>query len=116
MELRGRSSSLFFFKDTATTQIYALSLHDALPIFGAIFFCSTRLGRQRRVNWRKNWNTDRKSTRLNSSHQVISYAVFGWQTKIRQARDPATPKDRALHDVHLGQPMHNRDLFSPKPQ
>src|SRR3989442_2001106 len=67
----------FFFNDTATTEIYTLSLHDALPIcvrpwqmrtgtnscfvFGSIFAASKR---------------DRKSTRLNSSHVRISYAVF----------------------------------------
>src|SRR2546426_6902994 len=70
-------SSFFFFNDTATTEIYTLSLHDALPIL---------LGHQR--GWeillegvgesliRFQQNLDRKSTRLNSSHLVISYAVF----------------------------------------
>src|SRR6266851_8520170 len=60
----------FFFNDTATTEIYTLSLHDALPICG---------GREPRC-----WpscapgppSSDRKSTRLNSSHITISYAVF----------------------------------------
>src|SRR5258708_28148509 len=84
-----RVSYFFFFNDTATTEIYTLSLHDALPI-------SARLPPQTH-----NANTadlhpprssradgssqsissvsivrDRKSTRLNSSHQIISYAVF----------------------------------------
>src|SRR5476649_700146 len=63
----------FFFNDTATTEIYTLSLHDALPIFisthnsgsyGCIIIPDCRRRR------------DRKSTRLNSSHTVISYAVF----------------------------------------
>src|SRR5258708_9002070 len=73
----------FFFNDTATTEIYPLSLHDALPISAHARWLGGRharihvagaggrsLGRcaQRRV--------DRKSTRLNSSHQIISYAVF----------------------------------------
>src|SRR6266540_5795571 len=65
-------SYFFFFNDTATTEIYTLSLHDALPIFP----------------WRPHWSPcchgaagvrprrDRKSTRLNSSHITISYAVF----------------------------------------
>src|SRR5258708_40342264 len=68
------SSLFFFFNDTATTEIYTLSLHDALPIFNGVVnddavsmpACSlpARCG------------GDRKSTRLNSSHQIISYAVF----------------------------------------
>src|SRR6267142_5775474 len=73
----------FFFNDTATTEIYTLSLHDALPICG-------RLGGQRapgafgvgpdRIRQHP-WvsgggQPDRKSTRLNSSHMSISYAVF----------------------------------------
>src|SRR5207247_10449803 len=72
--------SLFFFNDTATTEIYTLSLHDALPISDARRrrpSCRTRLRRgagvQRSGRDRKR---DRKSTRLNSSHEWISYAVF----------------------------------------
>src|SRR5215210_9006653 len=62
----------FFFNDTATTEIYTLSLHDALPISrthctsAAWPPCASRRRRAR----------DRKSTRLNSSHRCISYAVF----------------------------------------
>src|SRR5215469_17206201 len=62
----------FFFNDTATTEIYTLSLHDALPI------CAKR----RPACWRRSPRArsgccaDRKSTRLNSSHVEISYAVF----------------------------------------
>src|SRR2546430_12610047 len=76
----------FFFNDTATTEIYTLSLHDALPI------CRDR-GRRRRAAGRRDHPAgaglhagparrvrrlprDRKSTRLNSSHSQISYAVF----------------------------------------
>src|SRR5436305_13381488 len=67
---------LFFFNDTATTEIYTLSLHDALPIWPAV---------HRRVQDRcagpgrqagPAHHGDRKSTRLNSSHVRISYAVF----------------------------------------
>src|SRR3712207_7913803 len=72
----------FFFNDTATTEIYTLSLHDALPICPALFpfvlgygaieaqhvvECGEELGDR---------CGDRKSTRLNSSHANISYAVF----------------------------------------
>src|SRR3990170_6528957 len=62
----------FFFNDTATTEIYTLSLHDALPICRPSRRC-WRGERRLRRTWRP---TDRKSTRLNSSHQIISYAVF----------------------------------------
>src|SRR6266478_9122957 len=62
----------FFFNDTATTEIYTLSLHDALPISRRCPWCATNHGsRCSRVRRR-----DRKSTRLNSSHSQISYAVF----------------------------------------
>src|SRR5258708_15334261 len=65
----------FFFNDTATTEIYTLSLHDALPIYGeARGALEAQDDRPRRASWRR--QEDRKSTRLNSSHQIISYAVF----------------------------------------
>src|SRR3972149_10300992 len=61
----------FFFNDTATTEIYTLSLHDALPISRKIPHCN------RTYAGSPAWHlTDRKSTRLNSSHSQISYAVF----------------------------------------
>src|SRR6266498_5324859 len=65
-------SSFFFFNDTATTEIYTLSLHDALPICRrrAHPRCSSTVKPECRRS------TDRKSTRLNSSHVRISYAVF----------------------------------------
>src|SRR2546430_13549461 len=66
----------FFFNDTATTEIYTLSLHDALPISPRAEsrgrYCRpTRAAAKRTCSLR-----DRKSTRLNSSHSQISYAVF----------------------------------------
>src|SRR2546430_4209310 len=81
------SPIVFFFNDTATTEIYTLSLHDALPIYHRyradwneyccrhlLLMCGTLdfLARKR----------DRKSTRLNSSHSQISYAVFCLKKKI----------------------------------
>src|SRR6476660_10116604 len=66
------SSFFFFFNDTATTEIYTLSLHDALPIYGAGW--EFQAFRHRRTFGP--YAIDRKSTRLNSSHQIISYAVF----------------------------------------
>src|SRR5438132_13736629 len=65
----------FFFNDTATTEIYTLSLHDALPILKQ----QPSAGQVSAVGHRVvhgGPRLDRKSTRLNSSHTVISYAVF----------------------------------------
>src|SRR3712207_8341975 len=89
--------TVFFFNDTATTEIYTLSLHDALPISTA----RPAPAREKRpptrdsvlVRYEPSWcrrsrerssprktagrrDSDRKSTRLNSSHANISYAVF----------------------------------------
>src|SRR5258708_14852443 len=72
----------FFFNDTATTEIYTLSLHDALPIsFGYPGQLSPSATRHNAHPWTSvesspRMGIDRKSTRLNSSHQIISYAVF----------------------------------------
>src|SRR5690242_21726092 len=73
--------TLFFFNETATTEIYTLSLHDALPICPRRPFlrAATWRGFRRARSWQRNvpWaRRDRKSTRLNSSHMSISYAVF----------------------------------------
>src|SRR2546426_8867904 len=85
-------TSIFFFNDTATTEIYTLSLHDALPI-SCRWCCaaavrapaSARAACTQGAAWRALGagpaaspprRIDRKSTRLNSSHLVISYAVF----------------------------------------
>src|SRR5688572_31960417 len=81
----------FFFNGTATNDIYTLSLHDALPI-------SLRLQRRSRslpplrisariISARGPWR-DRKSTRLNSSHSQISYAVFCLKKKIQPIAAP----------------------------
>src|SRR5260221_8491335 len=93
---------VFFFNDTATTEIYTLSLHDALPIYLLLHDrprsplvgspCISRnqcgrypsgcvgvIDRSRRQCGGRNGDDsdrDRKSTRLNSSHTVNSYAVF----------------------------------------
>src|SRR3712207_8596747 len=98
--------SSFFFNDTATTEIYTLSLHDALPIFaqlvegglereggqgGGLVVVRALRGLEARNGQRdehaeegqeecdpghRSLRSDRKSTRLNSSHANISYAVF----------------------------------------
>src|SRR3712207_7588317 len=93
---------IFFFNDTATTEIYTLSLHDALPIFGEFtphtHPLATRYYQNILIHKSQNAHCffqflylllalqqfhygqgklqDRKSTRLNSSHANISYAVF----------------------------------------
>src|SRR3982750_1753006 len=70
---------VFFFNDTAPTEIYPLSLHDALPISGAAGRWPPGPGRgaaATAVRRSRRSLPDRKSTRLNSSHDQISYAVF----------------------------------------
>src|SRR5437660_10990725 len=73
---------LFFFHDTAPTEIYTLSLHDALPICGRrspTWPRSTKKSADSGTTGggpRRRSRPDRKSTRLNSSHVAISYAVF----------------------------------------
>ena len=87
----GGTVYFFFFNDTATTEIYTLSLHDALPIF----FVSEQEALSTTINLLVDMEheasflplkllvqVDRKSTRLNSSHLVISYAVFCLKKKI----------------------------------
>src|SRR5258708_21822389 len=79
----------FFFNDTATTEIYTLSLHDALPIFGwpGLRGGPHRATARERVTHRLAATRDRKSTRLNSSHQIISYAVFCLKKKKDKCRE-----------------------------
>src|SRR3712207_7453451 len=84
-------SFFFFFNDTATTEIYTLSLHDALPIWAAhrpsgdsAHHCrgSCACAPDRRApSLEFLRRSDRKSTRLNSSHANISYAVFCLEKK-----------------------------------
>src|SRR3989337_3512140 len=91
----------FFFNDTATTEIYTLSLHDALPI------CDPRRGGPcRGCRWCPGPCRDRKSTRLNSSHGSISYAVFCLKKKKNQlttdsaCRAPLDRRHRAATSPH----------------
>src|SRR2546430_14305518 len=87
-------SSFFFFNDTATTEIYTLSLHDALPIS---FKVGPALGAKYVSYLKSVWShaRDRKSTRLNSSHSQISYAVFCLKKKQHCTRRGATGGLRA---------------------
>src|SRR5256885_7329708 len=99
---------VFFFNDTATTEIYTLSLHDALPISlrahllpdpqcetakykGITGKPPTGLHTGRSVHWGGASGRDRKSTRLNSSHLVISYAVFCLKKKKKYQPLNTTP-------------------------
>src|SRR2546430_12626592 len=72
------SSLFFFFNDTATTEIYTLSLHDALPIYQQeeVRIALTDVRQVATRGFSAGRTVDRKSTRLNSSHSQISYAVF----------------------------------------
>src|SRR6476620_4144907 len=88
----------FFFNDTPTTEIYALSLHDALPIRPC------RVPSRPRRAWppapsaarSRSARPDRKSTRLNSSHANISYAVFCLKKKkINKERCKRTKKKKS---------------------
>src|SRR5271163_5202284 len=89
-------SFFFFFNDTATTEIYTLSLHDALPISnGVSAACSTPprgICRQDAI--------DRKSTRLNSSHDQISYAVFCLKKKKKRQIRPKNKQKQKRHRIH----------------
>src|SRR5437899_3821971 len=73
-------STLFFFNDPSPTEIYTLSLHDALPILRALHHDDRLAQGNKGVRSTGQSNDakprDRKSTRLNSSHLGISYAVF----------------------------------------
>src|SRR5207245_7649183 len=108
---------LFFsFKDAAPTDIYTLSLHDALPIYAA---SRARRRRARRLDRRRappglvarrrprakrrrrlTAETDRKSTRLNSSHGSISYAVFCLKKKKKNTQQTSTTS----YDSHRRRP------------
>src|SRR5256885_11940504 len=106
----------FFFNDTATTEIYTLSLHDALPISlvqqfrachkhtrdtkAALHCCTINEGL---LQWMESFgccqtfDRDRKSTRLNSSHLVISYAVF------------CLKKKKSRNTIHSESDQHVKD-------
>src|SRR5437773_12061629 len=89
----------FFFNDRSTPELYTLSLHDALPIFDVpVLVEVAKSGSARRAGLRQRLPggcgdfleravpEDRKSTRLNSSHITISYAVFCLKKKTKRDR------------------------------
>src|SRR5437879_11356108 len=95
-------SSLFLFNETATTEIYTLSLHDALPISTSARLAAVdvpvppslpapaTVDELLEALRRHNFSTDRKSTRLNSSHRCISYAVFCLKKKKKKTKSVDT--------------------------
>src|SRR5438876_8053414 len=92
----------FFFNDPATTEIYTLSLHDALPIYGPA--CVGFIGRSERVVVPTGFRLrtaprsgDRKSTRLNSSHPSISYAVFCLKKKKKKNNTKKQTSQNVMH-------------------
>src|SRR5437773_9032623 len=101
----------FFFNDPATTEIYTLSLHDALPISARSVLCdSARLDtlRSGASGMALKDPLDRKSTRLNSSHITISYAVFCLKKKKKQRSDSTHHTPRPLQPTmqHLQHDYH----------
>src|SRR3970282_2835955 len=95
------TSFFFFFNDTATTEIYTLSLHDALPISFDLGFALTSGAHEYDHRYELE---DRKSTRLNSSHVEISYAVFCLKKKNKSS------VQRAGWSVAHGTRYHTRSL------
>src|SRR2546430_10515166 len=96
----------FFLNDTATTEIYTLSLHDALPIWngqaqrtaGEAADAEEALDDQELKVVDDDAEVDRKSTRLNSSHSQISYAVFCLKKKNTRHIDMYTRNYTIVHD------------------
>src|SRR5215467_15784395 len=98
--MKSRRGFAFFFNDTATTEIYTLSLHDALPTSPPM----TRRSGRRSARCTESTGSaawarppparDRKSTRLNSSHLVISYAVFCLKKKKKNPKHPNIQKQK----------------------
>src|SRR2546427_5732990 len=104
----------FFFNDTATTEIYTLSLHDALPILDIAWYRRQKASDISRatsdaepgtalVLARRLQRVDRKSTRLNSSHSQISYAVFCLKKKKQKALN-VLQYFISTHRAHQGLP------------
>src|SRR5215216_7305987 len=98
----------FFFNDTATTEIYTLSLHDALPISEPLLDADDLSARLAALDvlLRASGVGDRKSTRLTSSHQLISYAVFCLKKK--RASSPSRCRTRTRRSARPRGRRHTR--------
>src|SRR5207253_8941473 len=105
----------FFFTAPAPTELYTLSLHDALPISISLPdgpCASIHWSRYIAVNWRqlcqaRGTDLDRKSTRLNSSHVAISYAVFCLKKKNTTMNEIYFPSFRTLPLSILSSPSNS---------
>src|SRR5437764_11202175 len=103
------SFDFFFFNDTATTEIYTLSLHDALPIWHCSSVATRRSSASSSVSGTRSRPSaearDRKSTRLNSSHRCISYAVFCLKKKKKNKKkhvsENTSYNTMTHHNVHI---------------
>src|SRR2546429_7400481 len=103
----------FFFNDTATTEIYTLSLHDALPISQAMRSNGLRVKGAADLCLHPTRSADRKSTRLNSSHGYISYAVFCLKKKKTHNTHLHTLLEHApRHYMHHHRHRANHDTHS----
>src|SRR2546430_8295978 len=95
------TSFFFFFNDTATTEIYTLSLHDALPISSGALGDLSDLALVLAASGARavviSGYLDRKSTRLNSSHSQISYAVFCLKKKKKQQQHIRVNSEHSIH-------------------
>src|SRR6266540_6609589 len=100
-----RRDVYFFFNDTPPTEIYTLSLHDALPISDKKSRRPPSRSRARRACASASTGLpvpDRKSTRLNSSHITISYAVFCLKKKIKNKSKTNSKKN----NINIYQIIH----------
>src|SRR5438034_2845525 len=105
---------LFFFNAPATTEIYTLSLHDALPIW--VIVVENRHANVSfpedlfRGAFDQRWG-DRKSTRLNSSHTVISYAVFCLKKKKKKTNNNPI-RDTPKHNKEVNSKLDNPHIYN----
>src|SRR5207248_9160141 len=102
-------SLLFFFTAPAPTELYTLSLHDALPIYAqGRAAAAQRAGEDddpapsHFVPGRRSRRPDRKSTRLNSSHRTISYAVFCLKKKKKRRHGTHSASRQGAPDTARG--------------
>src|SRR5437773_5576985 len=91
---------VFFFNNPATTEIYTLSLHDALPI-SPILAAKAWQATPAPASTAPRPERDRKSTRLNSSHITISYAVFCLKKKKKITTQPRHTNNKHIADLLL---------------
>src|SRR5437763_10530393 len=96
----------FFFNDPASPEIYTLSLHDALPIWLDVAGGYPASHVQRCLPPGSPTKPDRKSTRLNSSHRCISYAVFCLKKKKQEQIQPTDIDTQQARPQQIEQPSH----------